>query len=406
MKQASWVPNSRLGLALGLMLLPAASALAQQVLFGQPLSPGEGAAGIKAEPLVIYPALSAGIGTTDNVGLSPNDKVRSLYTSLAPALIAELQTGPHTFAAGYFGQYGWYQDSSGDNFKDHQFSLAGDMNFSARVGLKLKAEYLERHDPRGSTDRAISDTPDRWHSTGMSGEFRYGAKDAQGRIEVAAGVAQKRYDNNREITEFADLDTSMLSGTFYYRVAPKTSLLFEVSQANLDYRASTSDLDNTERRYLAGVTWDATAKTSGTVKLGLLQKDFKDAGRSDFSGFSWEAAGRWSPLSYSHLDLGTSRAATDPSGLGNYIVTRQMSARWTHDWTPRVRSEASAMLANDSYNGLERGDRRNQFGLKLDYKFQRWLRVGAEFDFARRNSSIDSYDYTRNLFMFTLNGTL
>jgi hypothetical protein len=392
--------------ALVAVLLPCGSAYADQILLGQPLSPNEGAAGIKAEPLVIYPALEAAVGSTDNVGLSSADKLRSIYTSLAPALIAELRNGPHTFAAGYIGQYGWYDNSSADNFRDHQLAVAADLVFGSRVGLKLNAEYLERHDPRGSTDRAVSDTPDEWHSTGVAGQFRYGAKDAQGRIEVAAGLAQKRYDNNRDITAAADVDTGYLSGTFFYRVAPKTSLLFQVSETRLDYKLDSPSLDNTERRYLAGVTWDATAKTSGTVKLGLLQKDFKDASLTDFSGFSWEAGGRWSPLTYSHVDLATSRAATDPTGLGNYIVTRQLSLLWTHDWTPRITTEASTYLADDRYNGVDRDDKRNIFGLKLNYKLQRWLKVGAEYNFARRDSNIESYDYTRNLFMLTMGATL
>ncbi len=388
------------------VLFPASGALAQQVIQGQPLLPLEGAAGVKAEPLVIYPALTLGIGQNDNVGLAPNNELSSMYTTLSPALIAELRSGPQTFTAGYFGNYAWFKDSSADNYRDHQLSGAANLSFDARTGLKLNAEYLKRHDPRGSTDRAISDSPDLWHSSALAGEFRYGAKDAQGRIEVAAGLAQKRYDNNREITEFGDLNTGFISGTFYYRVAPKTSMLFQASHTDLDYRTDASLLDNRERRYLTGVTWDATAKTSGTVKLGLLQKDFKDASRSDFSGFSWEAAGRWSPLTYSHLDLTTSRAATDPSGLGNYIVTRQFSARWTHDWSSRFTTEASAAFANDAYNGVERADRRNSLGLRAHYKIQRWLRVGAEYDYARRDSSLDTYDYNRNLFMLTLGGTL
>ncbi|MBI3147051.1 MAG: outer membrane beta-barrel protein [Betaproteobacteria bacterium] len=395
-----------LALLLLAALIQASGALAQQVIQGQPLLPLEGAAGVQAEPLVLYPALTLGLGQNDNVGLASTDKLRSMYTSLSPALIAELRNGPQTFSAGYFGNYAWFKDSSADNYRDHQLSGAADLVFGSRIGLKLNTEYLKRHDPRGSTDRAISDTPDQWHASALAGEFRYGAKDAQGRVEVAAGLAQKRYDNNRDVTEFGDLNTGFFSGTFYYRVAPKTSLLFQASHTDLDYRSDAALLDNRERRYLTGVTWDVTAKTSGTVKLGLLQKDFKDASRTDFSGFSWEAAGRWSPLTYSHLDLTTSRAATDASGLGNYIVTRQFTARWTHDWSSRVTTEAGAALANDRYNGVERSDQRSNFGLKLRYKFQRWLRLGAEYDYARRDSSVDSYDYNRNLFMLTLGGTL
>jgi hypothetical protein len=57
-----------------------------------------------------------------------------------------------------------------------------------------------------------------------------------------------------------------------------------------DYDSALSTEDNTERRYYLGYTWDATAATTGVVKIGRMTKDFDAAGRAGYSGSSWEAA--------------------------------------------------------------------------------------------------------------------
>ena len=47
-------------------------------------------------------------------------------------------------------------------------------------------------------------------------------------------------------------------------MAPKTQLLFQAKQTEIDYkRILLTNQDSTETRYYVGATWDATALTSG-----------------------------------------------------------------------------------------------------------------------------------------------
>jgi hypothetical protein len=384
----------------------AATVTAQEMVTLLPLKPSGDAAGIKAEPFAIFPAASAWVGHVDNLLYASDNKVSSGYTSVAPAVIGELKSGLNIFTAGYVGQWGWYNSSSADNFNDHHLGATGKMPFSSRLRLDVAVDYFKQHDPRGSTDRAISSEPDRWHSGGADAILNYGAKDAQGRLEFEVSGADKRYENNRAITVAADRDFRYYSGTFYYRVMPKTSLLFQVSRSSFDYLDDATLLDNTETRYLVGATWDVTAITSGTVKLGQLKKDFTDSSRRDFSGFSWEANARWSPRTYSHVDLTTSRTTYDPTGIGDFILTRFLGVRWTHDWTDRISSAIDAYTADDKYTGAERDDKRNSIGFRLTYKMRRWLKLGAEYNYTKRDSNLDGFDFTRNIFMLSVAATL
>ena len=48
-------------------------------------------------------------------------------------------------------------------------------------------------------------------------------------------------------------------------------------------------LDSEEWRLYTGATWDATAKTTGSVRVGYLTKDFTASDYQDYSSIGWEA---------------------------------------------------------------------------------------------------------------------
>jgi len=153
-------------------------------------------------------------------------------------------------------------------------------------------------------------------------------------------------------------------------------------------------------RYLAGVTWDATAATSGTVKAGRLEKRF-DSGRPTFKGTSWEGMVTWMPRSYSKFDFYSSRSTNESTGLGNFILTDASGVVWTHGWNSLFSTAANARIQKDKYKGFDREDDITSFGLKANYKFRRWLTLGAEYQYTNRDSNIQINEYDKNLWLIS-----
>jgi len=215
----------------------------------------------------------------------------------------------------------------------------------------------------------------------------------------------KRYDNHRTLTEPRDLDDTETGVVFFYRLAPLTSALFQVTNTGIDYQ--TAALDSTERRYLVGLTWQATAKTSGTVKVGRQQKDFDDAARTDFSAASWTAAVTWSPRTYSFLELATNRKADETNGVGDLNDRRDLSLAWTHNWTSFARTRLGAQIVEDKYRGATaRDDKTTEYGLNVAYQMRRWLNLSLGYTTAERDSDDNAFDYRRNIYMFTAGASL
>ena len=373
-----------------------------------PATAGTPPGGIPVGPLTVYPAVDLAHGYDDNLFLRPANTSSSSYTVVSPQVRAEAKTGPHRFELGLRIDSGRYHSSPADSYNDYALVGTGDMVFSGRAGLKLRAEHRHGHDGRGSTDRGVSLTPDEYNNTGMEGLFRYGAAGARGRIEINGSAFDRTYTNNRATTVAADRTTIGGGGIFYWRVMPRTELLGQVGRSYIDYGLSSSTLDSTETRFLAGVKWEATAATTGTAKFGHQTKKFDSPGRQNFSGTSWDVGVRWSPLTYSVFDFASAKQASESTGLGDTVIGKTYGVTWSHAWSSRLRTQALATFRNDEFlgAGVTRKDDTTSFGLKVAYDFRRWLKLGAEYTHFERDSNDGTFNYKRNLLLFTVGATL
>ncbi len=358
--------------------------------------------------MVVYPAIDFSISHNDNIFSSNLNKSGSTVVGTVPSVRAESQFGPHRFSASFRFEDVRYLDSPADNYTAYVFSGNGDLVISGRAGLKLRAEYRQGIDPRGSTDRVGSATPDKYVNQGVEGIFSYGAQGAQGRIEVDSAFYSKRYENNRASTAFSDRDTAQLGGTFLWRVAPKTELLALAQFRSIDYALDTSTQSSTEMRYQAGAKWEATAKTTGIFKYGLIEKKFANSSRTDFSGTTWDGVLRWSPLTYSVFDFSTSKSTNESTGTGDFLLTQTHGVNWNHAWNSRFSTGVLANWRKDDFIGTGGGrvDRTTTLGLSASYQWQRWLRFGGSYTYAERLTNPSTFDYTRQLWMLTVGATL
>ena len=360
------------------------------------------------EGLYFLPYAKLGISRDDNLFLRPTNEKSSNLTIFNPGFQLQARRPNAQYKLAVDVVNGAFSDSSADNYLDRTFRGSGEWVMSSSAGLRLglNSDYL--HDPRGSTDRPLGNEPDTYRDNGANVLFAYGANDAKGRIELAGGTAQKRYRNNRAFTEAADRDTDNVRGTAFFRVMPRTSLLIEASQFKYDYTLGSSTLDSKENRYMAGVTWEATALTSGTVKVGNLKKEFSSSSRNNSSGSNWEVAVQWSPMTYSKFDFYTTKTIYESTGIGDFVLSKRSGVAWNHEWNSKLSSIVNYNYAQDDFLGAgsSRKDDINGLGFKVNYKFSRIFTLGADYTYTDRDSNIPDFRYKRNQLMLTAGAAL
>jgi hypothetical protein len=353
----------------------------------------------------IAPFLTLSGGHDDNVGLSHTNQVESYFWIFSPGFVLDARTRNSIARLSYQAAVGHYTGSPNDNYVDQTARGSWDLAFSARSALRLGYDYVLGHDPRGATDRPQANRPDKYVLETASGLYAYGAPGAQGRFEVYGSDARKHYTNNRDFTFLADRENIEYGAAFYWRVMPRTHALFEARRTEIDYKSPQSLFSGVEERLYVGATWEATAATSGTVKVGELRKHF-DSGFPMFKGTSWEGLVSWSPRTYSRFDIYSSRQPTESTGLGRFILSEASGVNWTHSWSSILSTGVKGRYQKDEYEGFDREDKIKSIGANVGYKFRRWMTLGAEYTYTKRDSNISNFEYDRNLFMVTAAFTL
>lgn len=342
--------------------------------------------------------VGTGVGYDDNLFMSNALQRSSGFYVVSPGFRIDARSPNSVLQFSQSWQVGRYWKSHNDDYIDYTTHFQGDWAFSPRFFGRFGLDYIGGHDPRGSTDRAVSNRPDEYKLLVPQATLAFGAPGARGRAELYYSYADKRYDNNREATKFSDRNTQEFGGALYLRLAPKTYFLVEARDTNIDY-----DLPNPnsgdERRYYAGVSWEATAATTGTLKFGRARRSFDSTYPSETFN-SWEGYVTWAPRTYSTFDFMTSRQTNESTGLGRFIITEAYQVSWNHDWSTYLRTGVTARWQRDEYQGFDRTDETQSLGLRVGYKFRRWLVLGAEYTYTNRNSNLN-FDYDRNFYLLT-----
>jgi hypothetical protein len=367
-------------------------------------TPATGGSQIADTPLFFNPYMGLAFGHDDNLFLAHSNKKASNLYIVSPGFKIDARSPGMVFQTRYQGQIGRYTSSSADNYVDQVLDTQLDTAFNQRTFLRLGYDYIHSHDPRGSTDRPIEGRPDIYKTSTPYATFAFGAPGAQGRVELYGSSAHKDYLNNKAVTRFADRDTNEYGGAFYWRVAPKTYVLAEARQTDIRYEVF-NPFGGEERRYYGGVSWEATAATTGTFKVGQLRRKFEGPFPST-TATSWEGLISWAPRTYSRFDFYTARQTNESTGLGRFILTSVGGVSWNHDWTSYLMTGVNLRYQRDAYQGFDRTDNTKSIGLKVGYRFRPWLTLGAEYNHATRDSNTTVFEYDKNLYLITATATM
>ena len=246
---------------------------------------------VRVEPFTIRAAVNAGLGYDDNVTLTRNNKVSSIFLTVSPGIAVGLEGVSHRYYVVYRGNYGKYFSSSTDNYDDHSLSLIASDDWTTRVRTNATYEYLRGHDPRGATGATVS-VRDEWNLHRVRAGVTYGAVGAQGQLAGTIGYLQRDY-TNAVANAGRDYEQFDLGGSFAYRIAPKTSAIFEVMHSDIKHNANPL-LDSTEMRFLVGATWQALAKTQVRRASDISRATPRTRRRRNFpeGPISWKQPGR------------------------------------------------------------------------------------------------------------------
>ena len=214
------------------------------------------------------------------------------------------------------------------------------------------------------------------------------------------------YDSSGNINTDEERDTTSVNAVWFHRLGGSTTALIEVRHADYDYLLANSPRDNTEDALLAGAVWEATAKTTGKLRVGYERKNFRRNDVDDLESPMWEIGIDWKPRTYSKFSLSTRQSFDEGDDGSNAIKNTSSSLAWSHGWTHRITSRVFVGYSQQDYEGQDRQDDVTNAGATLTYKIRSWLDIGVGYTYIDNNSDADDEGYKRNIYMISLTGSL
>jgi hypothetical protein len=319
-------------------------------------------------------------------------------TFFSPQLQFLSKIGQHRYAFDYQGDFAVYNDNSQYNYTDHAVNLSGVFEYSNRINSEFTISYLYQAEEPGSNNAQtqLDNEFNELNRKSARAKLFYGTAASIGQFVLGLDHGQQRYTNNQQ--SFRDVDQNKATGTFFYRMAPKTRLLLEASVAKNDYVAVTQFAapNSDDNTYLAGVEWEATAITSGTFKVGYQKKDFADARFNDIDGLSYFLDMAWQPNTYTTITIGAKRTTSESAeqDIGGFVITGY-SLGLQHAFSERTQLKANYIQDTSDFTSTqERTDRRKNITLGITHSSRTWLDVSLNYRHIARGSNDDIFAFS------------
>lgn len=343
----------------------------------------------------------------DNVYRTNNRTESDGSFVLRPELAWIFLRGQHQFDLDYKGDYVVYLNESQLDYTGHQFGAHALLDHSARFKTDYTLGFEKTVDQPGanSSVNLPGETPDKWENSSFAAQANYGNPDSRGQLVGRLNYNQKRYTNKNQ--EFRDYDGNGGTGTFYYQIAPRTRLLFELDYIDYDYQNQDRfgfDQSSKQTRYLSGVTWEASGKTTGVFKIGYRDRQYENDQFDDLTGLYLSLDGIWEPTEYTSVTLTASQDNQDSAqqASGGFVQT-EIKTNVVYGISPRTRLIGALGFRNEDFKGqFDREDERWNLSLGVQYSLLYWLDIGAEYQYGDRDSTIDVFDFTANMFMINV----
>lgn len=371
---------------------------------------------VQAGPFDITPTVRTDIQHTDNMFRSAADEVSSNILIISPRVEAVATNGNSSLTLVGQVDEANFSATKEDDYTDWLGSAAAHLGLSGNQSLDLNASYFRTREMRGtgfSQGGLLPSVPDRYEESRMGGSYTLGTNQSFGRLVLGVSSYDKSYRNNFATTRFRDREDLDWVATFFLNLSDRTALLAEYRDRSVDYgtdplavAGAPDSLDSDEQYYYVGASWEATAKTTGTIRVGRGEKEFDDIDRGSRDVTSWEANIRWEPLTYSVVNLTASRRFDEAVGFGNAVLRRGYDLNWQHSWTPLLRSTLMLSTTDMDHNGSLRSDSMDAASLRFDYSLVRWMDLYALISYDERQSNFFNFNYEQNLFAVGFNASL
>ncbi len=349
-------------------------------------------------PLRISPFLAVTETWSDNVFFTPADPKRDSITTVMPGLRMDLPFRNQKAELEYYPVITRYGKYTGENTTDHHAGAALDLRAGDRLGLRLSDTYEGDHESRNSSATGLLEI----YSSNSAGALAsYLITDY---LRLQAGYSRQTW--RFSTSTFRDRDEDTLTGRIFLRLFRRTAAFIEYGQTHLAYSDSTLNLDGAVENLSAGITWDFSARSKGTIKAGMARREYDSTDRAAYRVKTGSVDIRHDfPSTGTSLVLIGRRSQNEPNLPGmSHSNTSGGFAELSQTIVPKFSLAARGSYVEDAYyflDGFTRTDWTRVVGGGLKFTAAKWLEFAVDHNYHSRRSTIPENEYIERSTMIT-----
>jgi polysaccharide biosynthesis protein VpsM len=366
-------------------------------------TPAAAQGNIQLGPFRILTSLELALEYDDNILLTRDNKIDDLIWIISPGILIEIPAKSYALRLGYRADILEYTENSEFNTVHHNALFDAQYNFPWNLSVRLSDRFVITDDFAGFPVPEQTVLTKRTENTLETGA-NYVLRERYS-FDGSFRWFLVRYDDRQFQND--DRDDYTVSGTFFYRILPKTSVLGAVDYTWIRYdQAVSSRLNDSEGwRFWLGLKGDLTAKTTILVKAGWEWKNYDNPIQRDWDGLVAEGNIIWKYREPSQVRLFGGRANVESTFEGQpYYVSNYAGAEVRHFLGERLTLTARALGGVNDYpyntvtpeKTAKRSDTFIEAGVSLRYQVRKWLALELGYNFLDLNSNFDEFDYTDN----------
>lgn len=365
----------------------------------------------------VRPYLGYGAVYRSNLFQTYSNKQSDFCNLITPGIQFELPVaGTHKISLGYLANGYLYRRFSGNDHYDQNINADVSVNFS-KLSVKVGNTYRHAAEEASVTQNGPSITLQPKRPYNQDTPYFNAAYKLADRWRFETNYQFNYLAYSRTQDQINNYKYNTLGATIFYKFWPKTSALIQYVAT-----IGTFPYDN-NRNYLSqtpmlGITWDPTAKLSGTIKVGYTVTNYSNLnsglGSFDPNGVALTIQTLYRLSSYTQVSLVAQRSLQSDQNYGNNTYFNQgLMLTISHLWHYfNVTSYGSFSYYNNPYvfssinpdtNQLEkRNDNIIYVNLGLSRPIIKWLQMRLDYFYYNRGSNFTPFATNENKVMLSL----
>lgn len=350
------------------------------------------AAGAKVGGFTLYPRVTVDLVSDDNIYAVASGTQSDTIWKVKPEVAVRSNWSRNALGAFASSTINRYSDFDTENTEEYTLSVNGrvDVERGSYVSGSLQWQALAEPrsaitagTPAGATPKPVEYYLWTGNVTAVK-EFN--------RLRLTGKLDNKNYDYDDQGRAF-DQNTRNRRETFYggkaeYAASPDTAVFASLVGNTKDYDLATVGRDSDGYVATVGANFDLSQAVRGEVEAGYMSQSYDNPAFADIDGLSAKGRVEWFPTELTTLNVSGSRSIEESVAAGSQgFLSNTVSLGVDHELLRNVLLSAQGGFGKDSYEGIDRSDKRTNFKATATYLLNRRVGLFLDYTYLKQESS-------------------